>query len=788
MVNRSEEDYRHLVLRREEPVTERRPRRPPLTQKPTPEQARSHGQRLGDRLRTIRSTQATEVGGHDDRVLLKIDLKERVSPEYLARAASDIEIVSHEDETLVLAFATEEQLELFEAKLNDLAIGGEVTYTRLLYAIQDLDQWTADDRTGWALRQEGFPNSDSFVIDAELWPVGSPDQMERQRSAFQEWVENNNGFVLDSVRQPHLTIYRIRCVQSLAEDLLRYRDVRTVDLPPRVGLEPSLIMTDIQQLERIAQASESAPGVVVLDSGLVTGHPVLAPAVGDAQGFPSHIGSDDEDGHGTSVSGVALYDDVAACVENGLFVPELRLFSGRVLDDENGADGLFIENRIDEAVRYFVANYGCRIFNLSYGDYNKPYLGRHVAGLAVTLDALSRELGLLFIVPTGNYRGDCDGPSNWRTDYPRYLTGDSSSLLDPSTALNVLTVGSLARNEQIARWQNDPAYIPIARTDQPSPFTRHGPTVNLAIKPDLVDYGGNWVIDGRDSGGGRNPMAVSQGVGELSTSRDFATLRPFTEVYGTSFAAPRVAHAAAKILAEIPDATANLCRALLLAHARTPRASEQLFGNDKEALRKVTGYGIVDRSALYRSLDSCVTLWADERIENRSHHFYEIPVPAEFWQADVRERQLTVALASSPVVRTTRIDYKASSISFKLVQARSIGEVVQWFNAAVDSVGLESIGERQSGRSVSERDRSRGTAQACTWTFKNPSSEVRNSSSWFVVVTRNDPPWGTALSAGREPYALAVTLSDRLAERPRLHLQVQAELRNRAEIRARARS
>ena len=280
MVNQSEESYRHLVLRREEAITERRPGgRPHIPERPSPEQARRHGQRLGERLRDMHSLRTDEVGGYDDRALIKITLKEKVSPEDVTRAASDIEVVSQEEDTLVLAFATEEQLEAFEGRLNDLAVGGQVTYTNLLYAIQDLDQWTAEDRMGWALRRDGFPDGDSFVIDAELWPIGNPSEIGRQRNAFQEWIAINGGTVVDSVNQPHLTKYRIQCTRQLAEELLRYRDVRTVDLPPRIGLEPSSIMVDIQQLERITRVADDAPGVVVLDSGLVAGHPVLAPAI-----------------------------------------------------------------------------------------------------------------------------------------------------------------------------------------------------------------------------------------------------------------------------------------------------------------------------------------------------------------------------------------------------------------------------------------------------------------------------------------------------------------------------
>ena len=228
------------------------------------------------------------------------------------------------------------------------------------------------------------------------------------------------------------------------------------------------------------------------------------------------------------------------------------------------------------------------------------------------------------------------GPGDWHAEYPGYLLGDSATLLDPAPALNALTVGSLARHERNERWPNDPAYRPIARTDQPSPFTRRGPSVNRAIKPDLVDYGGNMIVNVR--AGGR-PAAGRQGVGELSTSHDFAAGRPFSEDSGTSFAAPRVANAAANLLSELPDASVDLCRALLVAHARTPGPCVDLFAGDDEIVREVTGYGLVDRSALYRSLEDCVTLWAEESIENRRHHFYEIPMSCGFlggWQASAR--------------------------------------------------------------------------------------------------------------------------------------------------------
>lgn len=624
------------------------------------------------------------------------------------------------------------------------------------------------------------PISAAMTIDVELWPLARGNHMDRMRRAFETWVDEQGGEVLDAVRQPFLTIYRIRCSSAVADDLLRHRDVRTVDLPPRIGLEPILVRADVQQLDEVPDPPPDAPGIVVLDTGIAAGHPVLAPAVGDSQSFLADAPAADDHGHGTFVSGIALYDDVAACLRNRRFVPELRLFSGRILDDQNQGDPNLIENQVERAVRYFVENYGCRVFNLSYGDHNKPYLGRHVSGLAVTLDALSRELDVLFVVPTGNYEGDDEGPVDWHAEYPGYLLRDTATLLDPAPSLNALTVGSLARHERNERWPNDPAYRPIARTDQPSPFTRRGPSVNRAIKPDLVDYGGNMMVNVRVGG---RPAAGRQGVGELSTSHDFAAGRPFSEDSGTSFAAPRVANAAANVLFELPDASVDLCRALLVAHARTPGPCVDLLGDDAETVREVTGYGLVDRSALYRSLEDCVTLWAEESIENRRHHFYEIPVPADFWEGGRRVRELTVALAYRPNVRTTRIDYRASAVSFKLVNANTLDVVAQWFNAAVDRNTAAKIKERSSGRGAPETTRSRGTVQASTWKFMQP-SRAMSESCWFVVVTRNDPPWGQNLASERESYALTVTLADRLAQQPRLYTRIETQLRVRARVRA----
>ncbi|HXH09454.1 MAG TPA: hypothetical protein VNP04_06805 [Alphaproteobacteria bacterium] len=86
----------------------------------------------------------------------------------------------------------------------------------------------------------------------------------------------------------------------------------------------------------------------------------------------------------------------------------------------------------------------------------------------MTLDTLARELGVLFLVPTGNFEGTDILPVDWRIEYPRYLLRPEAALIDPAPALNALTVGSLAcwdATFNAQRYRNDPGEQPIARRD-----------------------------------------------------------------------------------------------------------------------------------------------------------------------------------------------------------------------------------------------------------------------------------------------------------------------------------
>jgi hypothetical protein len=771
--------YEHLKFSREASLTDRH--KTGFYQNLKPDNPKAFGAGLRRTFEAAKQPAVDELKGYDSRILLKVQLREGAMVPALGEIRG-IELVSQEDKSVILAFADPTGLTEFESRLSSLARDGSVTRAELLYALQGFDHWTADDRMGAALRQHGFPDAERFVLDAELWPLERADQRNALLKAFLIDLQQRGIEKLDDMKQPSLVMVRVRCTKEQAElVLLKHRDVRGVDLPPRTGVSVAVLLTDINQLPSTPQPPDNAAAIAVLDAGLVSGHPLLASAVGDAQGYlePARQPHDNPPyWHGTFVSGLALYGDFQECLRQKQFIPQLRLISGKVFEDDGNDHTKFVEKAVEEAVRGLHTQYGCRVFNLSYGDHNKVYDGRHVRGLAYTLDRLTRELGVLFVVPTGNMYED-ELPDNARNSYPDYLFSDHARLLDPAPALNALTVGGLACHTATQASQLHPHTIedlPIAQEHQPFPLGRRGPSIGGAVKPDVVEFAGNLALMRI---GGRTRQT---GLGIVSTCGDFASGRPFAEDIGTSYAAPQVAHRAARLLNEVPDASANLLRALLVAHAHWPPACVSLLNaNDdsegKKRLLQLVGYGRIDEEALYRSVDQAVTLLAEDRIANDKCHFYELPIPPSFWSKGKRQREITVALAYSPDIRTTRLDYRMSKLWYALVKANNMDEVERAFKKNRE----EGMGEIATNRWLTNNDRKVGTLQVSRWRFNLPSQRDKKL---FIVVTRQDTPWGT-VADGEEPYSLVAVLADR--ENAQVNVNLYAEIRAQLDARAQAR-
>ena len=117
---------------------------------------------------------------------------------------------------------------------------------------------------------------------------------------------------------------------------------------------------------------------------------------------------------------------------------------------------------------------------------------------------------------------------------------------------------------------------------------------------------------------------------------------------------------------------------------------------------------------------------------------YEIPIPEDFVSNGKRNREIALALAYTPPVRSTRVKYRASRIDFKLVTAPNLEHVTTMFNKATEKDDYDAIPEIDCA-TVGSTLRGKGTVQDDTWHFTRiPNNSKLKNNKLFLVDTRND--------------------------------------------------
>ncbi|WP_343741653.1 S8 family peptidase [Herbaspirillum huttiense] len=785
--------FKHLKISKEELTNSRRTRdmKIPGTKRAD---LYAHGQSIKASLERAVDLERNTVRSSDDRFILKLRFTGLLQTELLQKHG--VEFVSQENNELCIVFADEKGLSQFSDHLARLGKDDDLTYKQILTALESVDHWTRADRTTWAIEHYGLPTDDIFRLDVELWPIFSLADPRRTQlcAEFEAWLAARKIVTVDKINRDSLLLYRLEVNKEGADLLFEHTDVRFVDLLPRSGILYSQLNVDLNDIPAmVGQPNDNSARVCILDSGLNTNHPLLRSIVGDNVSFIPGQEADDEVGHGTAVAGIVAYGDVEACVDGKYWNPEFWILSGKILfRDPHTGEPRFeektIESTLANAVEYFVTQHQCKIFNLSIGNLNAPYDSRHIKGIAYLLDCLAREHDVLFVVSAGNFNGSELPPipeNSWRTEYPSYLQHQASTIIDPAPALNVLTVGSIARHNAHANEQRYPDIYALspAGEGQPSPFTRHGPSVKGAFKPDLVATGGNLASPVRNEG--KEWQKDARGMGVLTFNNDFVGNNLLKEISGTSFAAPYITHLAGRLLNEYPAASSNLLRAMLVNHAGLPHEASAVIP-DVDDQRHLLGYGAVDIDSLFRSSDSVVVLHAEDSIAADSHTFYELPLPASFLRSQRASREIRVSLAHTPAVRTTRLDYVATKIFFRLVKGESLEQVQRSFNNDLRNETETRNDDSTQNREVTAQARGRGTVQASYWRLR----QLGPNQKWFVVITRQDRDWGAHLSKAEEKYALVVTVTDRENADPQLYAEISARIqeqeRARDQIRQRA--
>lgn len=689
---------------------------------------------------------------------------------------------SDADKNLIL-FSSSDDLADFNERLNayERAIPAgqrNPRYAGFVNRIDEIGAVEARDRIGIRLREEGFTDADDFnddetyVLDIELWDIGRRDLRVSKIQEIARYIEGTGGEIFDQYIGPSISMLRAQATGEVVRVLLSVPEIAFVDLPPVPDVDHGdHLELEVGDLPELLPVDENSPIIGILDSG-INRHPLLEDVIVGEIGVPDELGTADVWGHGTRVGGIAAFGDLEAQLDSANLSRGIRLVSAKVITDQ----GEFHERRLlpgqmRETISTLNAEHGCRIFVISLGDTRRSNDEGRVGPWAATLDELASELDVLIIVSSGN-RSPRGGVRLEQavTDYPNYLLEDANRLCEPAGAVNVLTVGALANGNGIAPEHiNDANIRPIAEYLEPSPFTRVGPGAAGSTKPDLVDLGGTMIFDAVTRSLRRAPGIPEAGV--LTLHHQFLD-QLFTTGSGTSYAAPLVAYKAAQILRQIPNASTNLLRALLVGSASVPEeSSERLQILGENASSRICGNGLVDEERASFSDDHRVVLYSEDELETDHFAIYRIPVPDVFQTGG--RRTIRVCLAYDPPVRRTRADYRGITMNFRVIRGCDENLVAEHFrHRAQDEEAFPEIANRfQCTLTPGPKSRERNSVQSASVTFSRDTTEYGDE---YFLVVRCNGGWA-AEDVDRQRFAVMVELEHQA--------QIQIYTRLRGQIR-----
>lgn len=782
---------------------------------------REHGEGLVDQADQVADSlqhrHQNTPQGLNPQLVFKLQLHQNGNLDEEKLNQMGLQVLARGPERAVVVFPDEGTLEELRRRLREYAglVPGGHDYGYLA-SIEAITELGPEDRVGPRLRDTPLYEGETTALDIELWHTGNRTECQERIQELRAYLENHNLRLTDWYIGDNLLLVRAQLSAAVLEELLTADYVKEIDRRS----EPAFEMTEIlrQELANFTvsgseETLEGLIGVVVVDSGVMQGHPLLSPAFGDAQVFPDHLhgrvreGAEDGDercgGHGTAVAGIAVYSDVGECIERRAFSPSAQLFSARVVDDNNQYDEEeLIEHQLEEAIEYFLKNYPqVRVVNISLGDQRLVYSdSSYQFRFAAAVDEIAyryRDRDVVFVVSAGNYWPEHLTDEEALEQYPAYLVNSADSrIIDPATSAIAVTVGGLSYGEGTTlatSGNNSTNRLVGGERGWPSPFTRTGWGVDGSVKPDLVDFAGDMRFErGR-------VLELPAYAGLPTTAKAFAPPegRLFRTVSGTSYAAPRVANLAARLFRDMPDATSNLIRALIADSARVPENRPPYFsGRDvwEEDILRVYGYGQPNFVRARWSSESEVLLLAEGSLEVGSFRVYTIPsLPDEFLSASGCG-YISATLAFDPPTRHTRMDsYLGVNMEFSLfrnVPPENVSDAVRILSDE-EKVNLEdapSLGNLEANGPVTVslkpgvNKRKKGTLQRGLARISRSNWNYDGAPLVLIVTCRR--MWAP-VEVSHQRFAVVVSLwHDNPEVNIHAHVQQQARVSQRVRVRA----
>ncbi|MCK5848035.1 MAG: S8 family peptidase [Caldisericia bacterium] len=534
-----------------------------------------------------------------------------------------------------------------------------------------------EEKIGRKLKSIPLSDEPDF-IDVELWRMNDVRKNEKFINELKLAYRDTSKFkITDKLITKSFVLLRVKTIKKIFNELIELKEISRADRPLLPTFNPfDLKDIDVEEIERLSP-DEDATGILIIDSGTISNHPLLEKCTGGEDNFQiGEIETHDLVGHGTAVAGCAAYGDIEECVLGKSFKPSNWIFSSKVMYAEiNTITGKInavynpeklVEHQLKDAIEGFLSNtaFNIRVVNISLGNSNetwgKDY--KRQLPLASVIDELAYMYNnVVFIVSAGNQDprnlDELETISDIKEAYPKYLVESPDyKIINPATSALAITVGSVSQAErkQLERFGEDCIKTSISTENQPSPFTRTGPGINGMIKPELVEYGGNLILY-------NNHGLISEDPGgKLLLLNNQASTKLLKFDYGTSFSAPKISHIAGQIANRYPQHSANFTKCMLLSSARYPFVSDNTFyksdkGKFFDVHFNVSGFGVPSLERAIKSYNNRVILFDEGNLQLNKVKVYSLNIPDVFFNEKGRKK-ITVCLTFTPDTRSTRGD------------------------------------------------------------------------------------------------------------------------------------
>jgi len=627
----------------------------------------------------------------------------------------------------------------FEEYLTEETKNGKPKNAKLIDSIEEL-------RTALLIESFWTDNSDLIPDEepewCEVWLRWNEEEVIHrfENLLLEQKINYKSGFIKFPERIVKLVLVNREQLQNLSrfsDDIAEYRKAKDtaeffLNLEP---FEQQEWANDL--LNRLSVNKESQATICLLDTGVNNGHPLINPVLDeeDVLSVNNTWGTNDHDGHGTLMAGVAAYgnlQELFAITENIILYHTLESVKILPPKGQNGPE--LWGNITSQAVSIAEINSPAkkRIFCSAVTASDTRDRGRPTSWSGaidnISFGAFDNNKRLI-ILAAGNITD-----FNQITNYP--TNQETDSIHDPAQAWNALTVGAYTELTTLT----DPnlyGYSPLAKEKQLSPFSTSSVTWEnkWPIKPDVVFEGGNVAVDESGMWTECNDLSL------ISTY--YRPLQRLFEPFNmTSAATAKAAHFAAQIQAEYPEYWPETIRGLVVHSANWPNELFRQFVQNSNAKReignllRIAGYGVPNiEKALYCAGNN-LTLIAEAEIQpfikeergqpkTNEMHLYRLPWPSEVLQ-ELGETQVEMRITLSYFIEPgpgeigwkDRYRYPSHGLRFAINSpTESEDEFIRRINSAVrDEVNGKPDTESPSDHWViGSKKRNKGSIHSDIW-------------------------------------------------------------------------